>query len=75
VCILDTQSGDQPDVETKSIFLTCGPKYIRIDLISLKGRRTVDVQEVLQADDWVNEEVYFLGLGAFLGSFAGLEWH
>jgi hypothetical protein len=52
VCILQTNASDLPSLETKTVFLTCGLKYMRFDFIRYQGHESVTVQEILQSKDW-----------------------
>jgi hypothetical protein len=47
-CTLSAGQKDTPESESKAAFLTCGRKYIRIDILKSKYGETASVVEVLE---------------------------
>jgi len=51
-CTMEARASKETDADVKGVFLTCGGKYIRMELITVKGEPGVQLQEVLQASDF-----------------------
>ena len=51
-CTVEARSTKQTDADTKAVFLTCGARYIRMELITVQGEPGIQLQEVLQASDF-----------------------
>jgi hypothetical protein len=51
-CTMEARASKESDADVKGVFLTCGGKYIRMELVTVKGEPGVQLQEVLQASDF-----------------------